>query len=269
MNKEFKKTFLICLLAVLLVISNLISAKYTNLMDVTVGVEFVTLPFTFLCTLLILNYGNKRDAYRGILVASVIQLLITISYAFVVSLGSQTLMPDKSVYVDMIFKVDETKILASVFAFVVSNCTLIYLYESFKEYGKELYGLVIGLLGSMILNSFIYLIISLKGYEPIYIINLLLGNIIISVIMVIIITTLYYILRDKENVVEIKKMENPKNKDLSVEEVVSQNKKVVKENSQKKKNTKTYENKTKNMTKKSREKTTKTKPKKQNVKKSS
>ena len=229
MNKEFKKTFFVCLLAVLLVVSNIVGAKYTNFLDVTIGVDFVTFPFTFLCTLLILNYGGKRDAYRGILVASVIQLLITISYAFIVSLGSQTLMPDKSMYVDVLFKVDETKILASVLALILSHCSLIYLYTNFKEIGKELYGLVVGLLGAMILNSIVFLVITLNGYEPIFIINILLSNIIVSVIMVVIITILFYILKEnEEKVVAIKKIEKKETKDLSAEDLVVGQTKVVK-----------------------------------------
>ena len=55
--------------------------KFTNFLDITISVDFVTFPFTFLCTLLIMNLGDKKDAYRTILVASIIQLLITISYA--------------------------------------------------------------------------------------------------------------------------------------------------------------------------------------------
>ena len=229
MNKDFKKTFFVCLLAVLLVVSNIINAKYTNFLDVTIGVEFVTYPFTFLCTLLILNYGGKRDAYRGILVASVIQLLITISYAFVVSLGSQSLMPDKSMYVDVLFKVDETKILASVLAFILSNCTLVYLYTNFKSFGKELYGLVIGLLGAMILDSIVYLVITLNGYEPIFVINLLLSNIIISVLMVVIVTILFYILKEpEEKIVPIKHIEKKETKDLSAEDLVIEKKVITK-----------------------------------------
>ena len=81
MNKELKKTFFTSLIAVLLVISNLLGMKFTNFLDITISVDFVTFPFTFLCTLLIMNLGDKKDAYRTILVASIIQLLITISYA--------------------------------------------------------------------------------------------------------------------------------------------------------------------------------------------
>ena len=198
MNKEFKKSFFMSLMAVLLVVSNLIGMKYTNFFDIIIGVDFVTFPLTFLCTLLIINYGDKKDAYRSILIASVIQLLITICYAFASSLGSQSLMPDSAMYVNELFKVNQLNILASVLAFIVSHCVLIYVYETFKYYGKELYGLFIGLLGSLVLKSFIYLCISLSEYDAIFVINLLLSNIIIDIIMVAIIIVLFYILKDKE-----------------------------------------------------------------------
>ena len=148
MNKEFKKNFFTCLMAVLLVVSNIIGMKLTNFLDITIGVDFITYPFTFLCTLMLINLGGKKDAYRSILVASVIQLLITISYAIIVALGTQTLMPDSSSYVNALFKVNQLNILGSVLAFIVSHCLLIYIYENFKHFGRELYGLVIGLLGS-------------------------------------------------------------------------------------------------------------------------
>ena len=229
MNRDFKKAFFICLLSVLLVVSNIICAKYTNFLDVVIGVQFVTYPFTFLCTLMILNLGDKREAYRSILVASIIQLLITISYTIVVNLGNQVLIPDNAKYVDVLFKVNETNILASVLAFILSHCALIYLYENFKKLNKELYGLVIGLLGAMIVDSIIYIVITLSSYEPLFVIDILLSNIIVSVMMVVILTVLFYILRDKkENIVAIKKMDLVKNNDLSVEEVVEAKQKEVK-----------------------------------------
>lgn len=223
MNKELKKTFWTCLMAVLLVVSNLVGLKLTNFMDITIGVDFVTFPWTFLCTLLIFNLGGKKDAYRSILVASIIQLLITISYTIVVSLGSQTLMPDLSLYVNEVFKVNQMNILGSVLAFILSHCLLIYIYDNFKHFNKELYGIVIGLLGSMFLNSIVYLVISLRDYEPIFIINMLLSNVIIDIVMIVIITILFYILKtkDAENVVVISKKADV-TKDLNVEDVMNE-----------------------------------------------
>ena len=237
MNKEFKRSFFMCLLAVLLVVSNLIGLKYTNFLDITIGVDFVTFPFTFLCTLLIMNLGGKRDAFRSILVASIIQLLITISYALATSLGTQSLMPDAATYVNQVFKVNELNILASVLAFGTSHCLLIYIYDNFKHYGKELYGLAIGLLGALFLNSVIYLGITLHMYEPIYIINMLLSNVIIDIVMIIIIIILFYILRDpKEKIITYRNSNNTVSKDLGTEEVI-ENKKVVRKPNTSKSNT--------------------------------
>ncbi|MBR3660793.1 MAG: VUT family protein [Bacilli bacterium] len=264
MNKEFKKNFFTCLMAVLLVVSNIIGMKLTNFLDITIGVDFITYPFTFLCTLMLINLGGKKDAYRSILVASVIQLLITISYAIIVALGTQTLMPDSSSYVNALFKVNQLNILGSVLAFIVSHCLLIYIYENFKHFGRELYGLVIGLLGSLFLNSVIYLLISLRDYEAIFVINMLLSNVIIDIVMIVIITVLFYILREKNSEkVIIKGEKENTSMDLGTEEIMinktikekKETPKTTKKNTNNRKSTKTNNSKT---TSKSGKKTTKT-----------
>ncbi|MGN1353219.1 MAG: VUT family protein [Bacilli bacterium] len=198
MNKEFKRTFFTSLLAVLLVISNLIGLKLTNFFDLTISVDFLTFPFTFLCTLLIYNMGGKKKAYESILVASLIQIFIIISYTLAIKLGNQAIMPDLSEYVNTLFKVDEAKILSSLLAFLISHYVLIYIYENFKNYGKELFGVVISLLVALFLKATIYLVITLNGYDSIFIINMLLSNIIIAIILDIVITILFYLLREKE-----------------------------------------------------------------------
>ena len=198
MNKEFKRTFFTSLLAVLLVISNLIGLKLTNFFDLTISVDFLTFPFTFLCTLLIYNIGGKKKAYESILVASLIQIFIIISYTLAIKLGNQAIMPDLSEYVNTLFKVDEAKILSSLLAFLISHYVLIYIYENFKNYGKELFGVVISLLVALFLKATIYLVITLNGYDSIFIINMLLSNIIISIVLDVIITILFYLLREKE-----------------------------------------------------------------------
>ncbi len=256
MNREFKKTFFISLLAVLLVISNIIGLKLTNFMDITISVNFITFPFTFLCTLLIMNLGDKKDAYRAILVSSIIQLLMPISYVVATNLGTQTLMPDSSTYVNGLFQVDEMNILGYVLAFILSHCLLIYIYDNFKQYQKELYGLVIGLLGSMFLNSVIYLLISLREYEIIFIVNMLLSNIIISIIMLIIIIILFYILKERDvEIIKIKESSIKKDKDLSIDEVM-QDEIIKKVNKKVSSNTKTS-SKTSNKTSNTKPRTVK------------
>ena len=243
MNKEFKKSFYMCLLVVLLIISNLIGLKFTHFMDITIGVDFITFPFTFLCTLMIINLGGKKEAYRSILIAGVIQLLITISYTIAVNLGNQSLMPDMANYVNAVFKVDQLKILTSVLAFMVSHTILIYIYETFKNYDKELYGLVIGLLGSMFVNSVIFLTLTLRSYETIFIINMLLSNIIVDIIMLIIIVVLFYILKERH--VQVVKVNDVSNevKDFGIENfVLKEGKDIPKTKNVKKKTVKKNNN---------------------------
>lgn len=269
MSKEFKLSFFTSLLVVLLVISNLIGLKLTNFLDLTISVDFLTYPFTFLCTLLIMNMGGKKAAYRGILIAAIIQIFITISYTLAVKLGTQTVIPDSAMYVNELFKVNELNILASLLAFLVSHYVLIYIYDNFKKYGRELYGVVIGLLGALFLNATIYLIITLSSYEVIFIINMLLSNIIVSIIMIILITILFYLLKEKEQkTVAISNMDiavtKSLNEDKTIEEVINSKKEEKAEKETKKvvKKKPTSKNKNSNYSKKNQKSGTKktTKP---------
>lgn len=242
MTKEFKQTFFTSLLVVLLVVSNLIGLKLTNFLDLTISVDFLTYPFTFLCTLLILNLSGKKSAYQAILVSALIQIFITISYTLAISLGNQTVIPDSAVYVNELFKVKEVNILASLISFMSSHYVLIYIYDNFKKFGKELYGVVIGLLGALFLNATILSVITLYGNDFMFIINMLLSNVIISIIMLIIITLLFYLLKEKElKVVEINNININVNKfiteDKSIEDIIvnSEKKEVKKEKEVKKK----------------------------------
>lgn len=225
MNREFKKSFFTSLLTVLLIISSLIGLKLTNFFNLTISVDFLTYPFTFLCTLLIYNYSNKKKAYESILIATLIQIFIIISYTLAIKLGDQAVIPDMASYVNALFKVDEIKILSRLLAFLLSHYTLIYIYENFKNYGKEFLGVILGLLASLFLDATIYLVITLNDYEPTFVINMLLSNIIVSIIMVVIITGLYYLLKENsQEVVVIEGMNisvsNLKDKDKSIEDVM-------------------------------------------------
>lgn len=238
MSRDFKKTFFTSLMVVLLVISNLIGLKLTNFLDFTISVDFLTYPFTFLCTLLIMNLGGKKSAYQAILVSALIQIFITISYTAAINLGNQAIVPDSALYVNELFKVRELNILASLFAFLTSHYILIYIYDTFKKFGKELYGVVIGLLASLFLNSTIYLIITMSNYDPMFVVNMLLSNIIISIISLIIMTIMFYWLKEKDTeTIAIENMSinfsNYVTKDMTVEDVIK-DKKDKKVNTKKK-----------------------------------
>ncbi len=233
MSQSFKKTFFTSLLAVLLVISNLIGLKLTSFFDLTISVNFLTLPFTFLCTLLIYNIAGKKSAYESILVASLIQIFILITYVLAVSLGSQSVIPDMASAVNELFKVKELNILASLLSFMMSHYLLIYIYENFKKCQKELLGVITSLVAALFLNATIYLIITLNDYNPVFVINMLLSNIIISLIMVVILTIMYYLLRENQKeVVKIEKMkiivDTSKNQDKTIDEIITSSKNNVK-----------------------------------------
>ena len=133
--------------------------------DLTVAVSVFVYPFTFLCTLLIINLGGKKAAYRSIIIAALIQIFITISYYIATKLGMQTEVPDMATEINAVFKVDEVNIIASIVSFITSNCILVYIYDAFKQYGKELYGIALGLLAALFLNIIIYQLISIKNYD--------------------------------------------------------------------------------------------------------
>lgn len=273
MSREFKKTFFTSLIAVLLIISNLIGAKLTNFLDLTISVDFLTYPFTFLCTLLLLNYGGKKSAYQGILVAALIQIFVTITYTLAVSLGTQTVMPDLSLYVNEVFKVNELNLLTSLLAFLASHYILIYIYENFKLFKKELFGIVIGLLGAMFLNAFIYAIIYLisSNYDALVIINMLLSNVLVSLVLLVLIAVLYYLLKEKTcEVVNISnmniKVNNNYDEAKSIEEVIT-SKKEVKKSSPKPKKVKQEKKYTKTKTQDTTKKKVKKEASKQTVNK--
>ena len=259
MSQSFKKTFFTSLLAVLLIISNLIGLKLTSFFDLTISVDFLTLPFTFLCTLLIYNIAGKKSAYESILVAILIQIFILITYALTVRLGSQSAIPDMASVVNELFKVKELNILASLLSFMMSHYLLIYIYENFKKCQKELLGVITSLVAALFLNSTIYLIITLNDYNPIFVVNMLLSNIIISLIMVVILTIMYYLLKENsKEVVKIEKMkivvDTSKNQDKAIDEIITSSKNKVKT---KKKNTNNDYNKKKKYVKKDSKKTVK------------
>ena len=256
MSKEFKQTFFTSLLVVLLVISNLLCLKYTNLFDMTVAVSVFVYPFTFLCTLLLINLGGKKTAYRGIIVASIIQVFITISYYIAVKLGVQSDVPDLASAVNSVFTVREGNIIASIISFIASNCFLVYIYDSFKNYGSELCGIALGLLAALFSNNIIYQILTLYDQDVMFIVNMMLSNIIVSIIMLIIITIMFYILKDNDTeMVEIKNMNidinNYKSSDLAIEDVIMDKEKEEVKKPKPKKKTTNYKNKNSNSSSKS------------------
>ena len=114
------------------------------------------------------------------------------------------------------------------------------------------------------MNSVIYLLISLRDYEAIFVINMLLSNVIIDIVMIVIITVLFYILREKNSEkVIIKGEKENTSMDLGTEEIMinktikekKETPKTTKKNTNNRKSTKTNNSKT---TSKSGKKTTKT-----------
>lgn len=228
MNNSFKRSFYSSLIAVLFVISNLVGIKYTNFSGLVLPVSFVTFPFIFLCILLLNNICNKKESSSAVLSAVFIQVFILLSYIIVGNLGTQNIIPDFANYVNVVFKVDEVYIITNLIAFMLSNYVLQYILEYFRIVGYRLIGVVISVLSALVLYGLITIPVINYGFGSEIIFEILMCHIIMSCIMTMLITVLYYILKDKEYPYEENKVLVNDNKeegskkivDMPVEEVM-------------------------------------------------
>lgn len=143
--------------------------------------------------------------------------------------------------VNKVFMLEEVPVLASLIGFMVSNYILIYLFDYFKAIGKRVLGVMLGTILSLIVYGLIYISISYYSYGVDILLNLLLGHIVMSSVMAFVVTIIFYILKEKENIYEqknifindvnIKEEHVRKNIDKSVLEVIN-----LKETKAKKKN---------------------------------
>lgn len=262
MNRNFKKSFFSSLLVVLFIISNLIGLKYTNFLDMVVSVNFLTYPFITLMVMLLMDTFGKKETYYSITSAVFIQIILLIVYSLTVNLSGQLVIPDMGQSVNKVFMLEEVPVLASLIGFMVSNYILIYLFDYFKAIGKRVLGVMLGTILSLIVYGLIYISISYYSYGVDILLNLLLGHIVMSSVMAFVVTIIFYILKEKENIYEqknifindvnIKEEHVHKNIDKSVLEVIN-----LKETKAKKKN-----NSSKQKVKNSEKKVIKSKTKK-------
>lgn len=252
MNTNFKRTFFSSLLAVLFVISNLIGIKYTNFGNLILSVNFVVLPFVFLCILLINNLCNKKEAQTAVASAAFIQVFILLSYVLVTNLGSQNLIPDFANSVNVVFTVDEVYIIINLIAIMLVNYVLQYIYDYFMVIGYNLFGTFISVLSAIILYGFVTIPIINYSFGIDIILKIIMCHLLMSVIMSLLVTALYYLLKEdkysyEEDKVFIKPVvvENEK-KDKTIDEVIKITHKEPKKQARKKSSTKKTTKKTDN-----------------------
>ena len=198
MKSDFKKMFFSSLMPVLFVISNLLSLKYTTFGEMIVPVSFVTYPFITLCILIILDKYGKKEVYNTIISTVFIQIFILLSYSIAIKMNNQMIIPDLANAVNSVFVVDEVMVLSSLIAFMFSSYIIIYLFNLFKRHSKKILGVIIGILSALTMYGFINIIILNYNVGKELFANLILSHLSISVIMTIIITILFYILKESD-----------------------------------------------------------------------
>lgn len=262
MENMFKKKFFSNLMTALIIISNLIGYKYTNFGGLILSVNFVTLPFVYLCFLLLSNISDKKDAWSSILVSILIQILVVLAYFFAINLESQNIIFDLSRYVNVLFKINFLSLIVNIGTLTLSIYVLDYIYEYFRVIRYRLLGTVISVLSALILYGLICIPILNYKFGFTIILDMIMGHLIMSVIMTIMVSVVFYLLKEKEYPYEVNKIfindlniSIPKDKiDKPIEEVIKlsdkKNEEDKKKNRIRPKNKKNSSNSSKNYTKK-------------------
>lgn len=198
MKSDFKKMFFSSLMTVLFIISNLLNLKYTTFGEIIVPVSFVAYPFIMLCILIILDKYGKKEVYNIIISTVFIQIFILLSYSIATKMNNQMIIPDLANAVNNVFAVDEVMVLSSLIAFMFSSYVIVYLFNIFKRYSKKILGVIIGTLSAITMYGFINIIITNYNVGKEIFANLILSHLSISVLMTIIITILFYILKESD-----------------------------------------------------------------------
>ena len=200
MNKNLRKVFLSSLLTALVIIGNLVGLKYTSFGSLIVSSSFVVMPLTYLCILLLDNYTNKDETFRACASAFLSQLFMIFCYIIIVLLSPQSYIGDLHVAINKVFSINETYIITSLIAFLISVCALRYIYEYFRIIGLKLLGLVLSLLCANIIYGVITIPVINYNNGIDTVVNLLLGHIVISAVMTIVTSILYLVLKEKDNI---------------------------------------------------------------------
>lgn len=258
-NNMYKKIFFSNLFVVLIVISNLIGLKYINFNGLIVSSSLITLSFTYLCLLLINNYTNKKEMWLSLFSSVFIQIIMIILYSFITNFNSQNIIPDLGSFINIVFKTNIFYVLINIVSLLISSFVLHYIYEYFRIIGYKLLGTVLSILSALILYGLISIPIINYEYGMLIILDMIMGHLLISSFMTIILTILFYLLKEKEypyndNKLFIKDINLyvPKNKtDKSIDEVLKITNKLNEKNVKKKKNNdkNKYQNKSKRIVK--------------------
>ena len=247
MQNDFRKILYSSLLAVFLIISNLVGIKYTEYHGLILSVNFITIPFIFLCFLLIRTMYGRKSSINALISSILVQIIIMFMYFLITSFTSQNIIPDLSHSVNLIFKVNIWYIIINLLVISLCNLVMDYIYEYFKIIGYRFLGSIISFLSAFILYDIISIPLTNSSLQFDLIIHLILCHIIMSVFMSLLITCLFYILKEREYpfyenkifINDIKELPKNSPKDKSIDEIIKIEEKKEKKEEKKKTKSKT------------------------------
>lgn len=267
MENSFKRNFCSSMISVLIMVSILIGNKYTNFLGLVISVNYITVPFIFLCLLLLINYCNKSVSLNSYYTSLLINIITILGFVFIIRLGAQNTISDSSYYVNNVFDLPILYSIGNIVSLFISGYVLLYIFEYFRIIGFKLFGTIISLLISLTIFGIIEVPFALYQNGIDVVINIILSSVIMSGIMALFMSLLYLFLKDKEYPYEENKIfiqnipVNNKEKDKSLTEIIKigetneENKPKKRKNTTKK--TKKVTEKTNNKKKTKKEKTVK------------
>ena len=198
MNRDFKKMFYSSLLTVFFIISNLVSLKYTSFMNLILPASFIVYPFVTLGLLLLYDTFGKKDTYHSIISTVFIQIFILFVYVLVLEFNVQSVILDVYDAVNIVFSIDQVKIITSLISFMISGYVLMHFVKTFNKIGQKFWGVLFGTIFSIGIYGLTNILVCYYGIEKEVLMNLTSSHVIISVISGIVVCILFYILKDRD-----------------------------------------------------------------------
>jgi len=170
--KDGRKIFFGGLLAALLIIANIVSAKVTVIAQLPLSCSIFVYPFTFLCTAIITELYGAKEARKAVYSAMGIQLLMLIAYIVVINVPNQvdTILEANalqsilaSVTSGETYLPDLRIIFASLIGFGVAQIVNIGLYSFARKNTFKIISVALAALLAMIVDTVLYLLIAEVG----------------------------------------------------------------------------------------------------------
>ena len=198
--KDYKKSLCTSIIPVLLILTILITNKYTFLGNYSVSVNFIIYPFIFLFNLLLLEFYNKKESYLVVINSTLIQLVLILFYLLITKLGNQNTIVDNYKAINEVFNLNIKTILSILSAFLLSNYLLIYIYDYYKAIRKKLLGSVLSNFVSILIFGLITIICLNSKLNLEVLNNLLISHLLVTILFTILNTIMFMIIKGKDNI---------------------------------------------------------------------